>query len=963
MRSRLFFFSLLALLTAGQTALAETVTYTISGHKELTTSYLTVTASGSVTGTANDSWDITSTSARTVTLPGCITFNFGSDKTTSMAVESGTLRIQASGSTGGYITLSHDSKYIYHVTLKDDSNNVFHEAWNMEKSYTHRFQAIYVKTIVVEYADKIPITDAVISGIDNSYVVSDTPVMPVPTVTWHATSLTKNTHYTLSYQNSSAAGTATVKATGKGIFSTSTNVSANYTLNWATYTVRFNANGGSGTMADQAFTYNTAQALSANAFTRIGYTFDGWSTTANGTVAYTNGQSVSNLTAANGTTVDLFAQWTPISWERDGSGTADDPYRISNYAELKQFANIVNSTGGEAYAKIEADIVCKNGPADMEYATDWVPIGNASQPYTGTFDGQGYTITGLSTPTGNSSNYVGLFGYMGSGGVVKDVILEDATITGNNYVGIIAGYNNNGTLSHNYYVSCSVNSAATNIGTGSGDCDGARSLFTITLPEGVTAATATVTLDYTDYYIEGTTVTLSYSDDLPNGYTVSYSYNDGSDHAITGNTFTMPAANVTVSAQWVLDSSVKYIDSNGIEQVCSNYTIIQSSNSSQTLGDTNNKEAWYAVVGNITVGGALAFNDKAVHLIICDGATLTITADDTYAIFSLGKLTIYGQLGGTGAVSASASANNSYDVINVANEITINGGIISAICGANGEIGIFSGAGIVINDGSVTATTGRYGIMCNSKITVNGGTVTAAGRVNGISTQSTVFIYGGTVTATSTSTDNGYGISAGDHINLGWTHISDSITASSYNKTPILLNQCFIDDDGSVYDSSNISSSAIAGKTLRPYLKPSTAQAFTLTQGTKDGITAWWATYYNASNYFLSEGAAAYTLGGDYKLYRLGTDGRTIPRNTAVVIIASEATIQIYDIGPYNISVTDHAPGGNILQGSDSAVTVSGLSGTPYVLSKDANGTIGFREYTGTEIPAKKAYYVVQPTP
>jgi uncharacterized repeat protein (TIGR02543 family) len=63
-------------------------------------------------------------------------------------------------------------------------------------------------------------------------------------------------------------------------------------------------------MTDQSFTYDTAQNLTANGFTRTGYDFAGWATSAGGTAAYTNGQSVSNLTVTGGATVTLYAKWT-----------------------------------------------------------------------------------------------------------------------------------------------------------------------------------------------------------------------------------------------------------------------------------------------------------------------------------------------------------------------------------------------------------------------------------------------------------------------------------------------------------------------------------------------------------------------------------------------------------------------------------------------------------------------------
>ena len=99
-----------------------------------------------------------------------------------------------------------------------------------------------------------------------------------------------------------------VTVTGGGSGGTST-LTATFTP--ITYTIAFNANGGSGSMSNQGFTYDAAQALTSNAFTKTGYNFAGWATSAGGSVVYTNGQSVSNLSSTQGATVTLFAKWTP----------------------------------------------------------------------------------------------------------------------------------------------------------------------------------------------------------------------------------------------------------------------------------------------------------------------------------------------------------------------------------------------------------------------------------------------------------------------------------------------------------------------------------------------------------------------------------------------------------------------------------------------------------------------------
>ncbi|MEE1290674.1 MAG: InlB B-repeat-containing protein, partial [Spirochaetota bacterium] len=87
---------------------------------------------------------------------------------------------------------------------------------------------------------------------------------------------------------------------------------AQWTAN--TYTVIFNANVDDSsvteTMANQTFTYDVEQTLTKNAFTREGYTFAGWATSASGNAAYTNMAKVKNLTAEDKATFTLYAVWT-----------------------------------------------------------------------------------------------------------------------------------------------------------------------------------------------------------------------------------------------------------------------------------------------------------------------------------------------------------------------------------------------------------------------------------------------------------------------------------------------------------------------------------------------------------------------------------------------------------------------------------------------------------------------------
>ena len=123
----------------------------------------------------------------------------------------------------------------------------------------------------------------------------------------------------------------------------------------------------------------------------------------------------------------------------EGKGTVDEPYQISNRAELYWFAGLVNGTlpdgGGEnlsANAILTANIIVNTGVLDANKnlvsksdLTEWEPIGARWSSYTGTFDGQGYTISGLYFNDPFAS-YVGLFGCIGANGKISNVGVLDS---------------------------------------------------------------------------------------------------------------------------------------------------------------------------------------------------------------------------------------------------------------------------------------------------------------------------------------------------------------------------------------------------------------------------------------------------------------------------------------------------------------------------------------------------------
>jgi len=144
---------------------------------------------------------------------------------------------------------------------------------------------------------------------------------------------------------------------------------ANWTAN--TYSVVFHGNGGSGTMATQAFTYDTAQALTVCSFVRSGCEFAGWSARegASGT-DFTDGAIVSNLTATAGGVTELWAVWkdgegeivrTPPKWTGVAKGDT-----MALYAVVKDAVSGVHiETAGSLLAAFDPNGECR-GVVEIE---------------------------------------------------------------------------------------------------------------------------------------------------------------------------------------------------------------------------------------------------------------------------------------------------------------------------------------------------------------------------------------------------------------------------------------------------------------------------------------------------------------------------------------------------------------------------------------------------------------------
>ena len=138
-----------------------------------------------------------------------------------------------------------------------------------------------------------------------------------------------------------------------------------------------------------------------------------------------------------------------------GTGTAENPYRIDTADDLKAFRDKVNGGNTSACALLTSNIT-------LDKNESWTPIGTRSNKYAGTFDGDNHTISGINV---NNSDYAGLFGVGnvsdGASPVIKNLTISKSSIisTGND-AGTFAGW------SGGTFINCHTTSDVNVQGTG-----------------------------------------------------------------------------------------------------------------------------------------------------------------------------------------------------------------------------------------------------------------------------------------------------------------------------------------------------------------------------------------------------------------------------------------------------------------------------------------------------------------
>ena len=389
--------------------------------------------------------------------------------------------------------------------------------------------------------------------------------------------------------------------------------------------------------------------------------------------------------------------------------------------------------------------------------------------------------------------------------------------------------------------------------------------------------------------------------------------------------------------------------------------------------------------GNVTLGIADGVTLKAERGIIIDaGATLTVEGP--------GSLMVSNKKGedGTNGGNGYDGGNGSPGSTGVIGSLIVNGGTVD-VTGSSGGVGgaggsngsdevhyrcgnagsgADGGAGIdgslIVYDGTVTIEGGTGGAggaggssVIRSGAVGNGGN----GGNGGLGITGSMTVYGGTVNVTG-GAGGAYGLcgtsSFGSFGGKSGKAGSDAhaLGEKVYCTAPnYVIREC----ESYYYVWTDLASGSASSKR---YMQVYEISKITVTahKGTFAGQTRYWATFYHpTSTFLLPAEAQAFRMGSkgsDYVLYRL-FESSIIPADYPVVImVESSSTNDSIEITLTKTSPKQSKSG--ILRGTSTPIAASSLvtgNEKVYVLSRDADGNVGFFPFNGT-IPANKAYYV-----
>lgn len=194
------------------------------------------------------------------------------------------------------------------------------------------------------------------------------------------------------------------------------------------------------------------ESATLTATANTGYTFMNWT---DGSTPYINNPYAVTMGSSNRTVTANFVNQTaasnnwvssvtsaPSGYTTDGDGNVT----ISDANGLAWLISKVNALNGEAPHPFTDTIITLTADVNMSDHT-WVPIGTAEHPFTGTFNGNGHVITGITRSTEFPHN--GLFGYVNGSANIQNVVVQ-ANLTGNSVAtgAVVGTFASTGTISN-----------------------------------------------------------------------------------------------------------------------------------------------------------------------------------------------------------------------------------------------------------------------------------------------------------------------------------------------------------------------------------------------------------------------------------------------------------------------------------------------------------------------------------
>ena len=360
-----------------------------------------------------------------------------------------------------------------------------------------------------------------------------------------------------------------------------------------------------------------------------------------------------------------------------GNGSAEDPYQINTSGGLQNIGFYPN-----AHFVLTADIIL---PEVGECESNFTPLLSDETMFGGTLDGQGHKIVNL-TVYNTETFYSGLFSCIGSSGSVTNLTLENASVSGSNYIGGIAGH------ALGAVTDCTVTGKITYVcnnsnkvfaggiaGRAEASVDGCVTDVTITTEDAQAETNAGGIVGYLSYGgsasapLKLTThgsITVSSSGDVYAGGLVGYSSGSLylSASQATGEVLSMSTSGTFSHAGGLVGDgyTVTVTDSYATGNVTSTGTSTHS-HAGGLVGDgyTVTVTDSYAT-GNVTSTGTST--SSCVGGLVGDGSTVTVT--DSYATGNVTSVSRYGSyIGGLVGYSNDVTVRNFYSVSCVSAEI------------------------------------------------------------------------------------------------------------------------------------------------------------------------------------------------------------------------------------------------------------------------------------------------------